>query len=881
MVGWHSVSKEDVLSQLKTSLSGISPNEVEKRRKEFGPNALKKVKGPTMLSIFLNQFRNPLVYLLIIASIASYFVGESFDSLMIMVIVLLNALLGFYQDWKAEKAIEALSAMFSKKARVIREGHDNIVDAVDLVPGDIIILEAGYEMPADARVIDCADLQTQEASLTGESQPIRKTASLMSLETRMPDRTNMVYAGTVAVNGFAKAVVVDTGMNTELGKIAGLTQSTESPKTHIEEVLESIAKKLVVVFLLLSASVSAIGIMLGRPLMDMLLIGIALAVAAVPEGLPAVVTITFALGLQRLSKVNTLVRRLPATETLGAITYIASDKTGTLTKNEMTVKKIFVDGKIIDVEGTGYSLKGGFSDKPQDLYKLLEIGALCNHASVEGTEVHGDPTEAALIVSAAKLGITSEELDKKHHILGELSFSESRKMMSVVTKDHGTKAAILNNKGAPENVLSNCSHYLQNGKVLKLDKKTRAGLLETNEEFAAQGYRVLGIAYRDLDKWDDGDGEAETGMVYVGSQVMIDPVRPEAIEAIKMARTAGIKITVVTGDHKATASAITKQIGLMDEPGAMAVDGAELDAMDDKELEEKIHRIKVFARVTPEQKMRVLNTLQKKGEIVAMTGDGVNDAPALKKADIGVAMGIKGTDVAKQTAQIVLADDNFMSIVRGIGEGRGIMINIKKFVYYLLSCNLAEVLILFFGMLFNWPLILLPVQLLWINLVTDSVTALSLGLEPRPLDVMKRPPSDPKENLLSARVLVALFGIGLLVAIVILALFSIELGESEDIARTMAFIGLIMAENYNLFNFKSFNLPLHKTPIFDNKYLIASVLFTITLSVIIIEVPMFAQLFHLVPLDFEHWIAIFGLGAIVLVAGETYKNLVYYKVLKI
>jgi Ca2+-transporting ATPase len=876
---WFAQSADSALRELSTSLKGLDESEVAKRQKKYGKNELEKKEGVSPITVFINQFKSPLVYLLIAAAAASFFIGHAFDALMIFAIVILNAFLGFHQDWKAEKAIEALSAMFKRKARVIREGRDHIIDAKELVPGDMIILEAGFEVPADCRIIESASLRTNEASLTGESLPIRKTAETLAKKTRLPERKNMAYAGSVAVNGFAKAVVVSTGMKTELGRIAGLTQTTESRKTHIEEVLESIARKLIVIFLILSASVSVIGILLGRDLFEMILTGIALAVAAVPEGLPAVVTITFALGLQKLGRVNTLVRRLPATETLGAITYIATDKTGTLTKNEMTVKRIFTDGKIVFVGGTGYSLKGKFSANTKSLKKVLEIGALCNHASVTAKEVHGDPTEAALLVAAAKAGMLRDDLDKKHKILGELSFTEDRKMMSVITSDHNG-GAIVNNKGAPESVLARCTHYEQNGKVKKLDKKMLKKFLDVNEELALDGYRVLAIAYKNIKKWKGRKDGAEQGMVYVGSQAMIDPVRPEAVEAIKTARRAGIRVTIVTGDHKSTATAIAKEVGLMIE-GRMAIDGAELDKMSDPELTEKIDKIKVFARVTPEQKMRVLGILQKRGEIVAMTGDGVNDAPALKKADIGVAMGIMGTDVARSTAEVVLADDNFTSIVKGIAEGRGILINIKKFVYYLLSSNLAEVFILFFGMLLNWPLILVPVQLLWINLVTDSITALSLGVDPKQKGIMREPPRDPNENLLSNRVLLGLGGIASVKTVLILLLFSFAMEESHAVARTMAFVGLILAENYNLFNFKSFTKPLHKCNPFDNKYMLAAVVFTIALSVVVVQTPEFATLFHAVPLTLDAWLLIIGLGSIVLIAGEIYKNLVHYKVLRI
>lgn len=878
MENWHALSSEKVLENLGSSTDGISEKEASGRLAKFGPNELKKEKGPSFLELFINQLKNPLIYLLLAASIGAFLLGEMFDAILMLAIVVLNAIIGSTQDWRAEKAIEALNAMFERKARVIRAGHERIIPAGELVPGDVIILEAGYDVTADCRILDSADLVVNEASLTGESLPVRKIERLIPESTRLPDRKNMCYAGTFATNGWAKAVVVSTGMETELGHIAGLTQSTPPRKTHIEEVLKVLSKKLAIVFLLISVAVALIGILLGNDIFEMVLTGIALAVAAVPEGLPAVVTLTFALGLQRLAAVNTLVRRLPATETLGAVTYIATDKTGTLTKNEMTVKKIIVDNIEIDVSGSGYDMEGVFSKRPFGLARLLEIGALCNHANVTKEGVTGDPTEAALIVSAAKAGIMQNELVKLHHVLGEISFSEDRKMMSVISRDH-SNTVIVNTKGAPENVLSECASYLKDGKQVRMSEKQKGLFQKDAERLAAQGYRVLAFAYRSVLGWKDGD-DVENNMVYVGLQAMIDPVRPEAQEAISTATRAGIKITIVTGDHKSTAVAIAKQIGLM-KKDSLAIDGAELDSMGDTELDKKIDRIKVFARITPEQKMRVLDTLQKRGEIVAMTGDGVNDAPALKKADIGVAMGIKGTDVARETAQIVLADDNLASIVSGVAEGRSMMLNIKKFVYYLLSCNIAEVLILFFGVILNWPLILLPVQLLWINLATDSITALALGVEPKPKGIMNQKPKDPKEPILPNKVFASLAALALIKTAIVLLLFSFELGNGEEIARTMAFAGLIVLENLNLFNFKSFDKPLHKVSIFDNTYLIVSFLLSIAMTFVIVQTPYLDFMFHLVPLNLMQWLTIFGLGLTIVVAGEIYKNLTYSGMVKI
>lgn len=837
-------------------------------------NQLERKEGPSILSILLNQFQNPLVYLLLVASLVSYMIGHELDALMILAIVIVNAVLGFSQDWKAERAMEAMSALFVKKARVLRAGKEEIIDAILLVPGDVIILEAGDEVPADARIIDIADLKVNEAPLTGESIPVSKLLEPVDEKTILPERQNMVYAGTLTMNGWAKAVIVATGMETELGKIAGLTQRVMKRKTHTEIMLGALTKKLILLFIFMCLAIVFVGVFIEqRDIADMVLVGISLAVAAIPEGLPAVVTIVFAIGLRRLSLVNTLVRKLSATETLGAITYICTDKTGTLTKNEMTAKMIYVDGEEILVSGTGYSTEGEFSKETESLHKLLEIGTLCNHASLKDGKILGDPTEASILVAAAKAGIHKENFDKQHHILGELSFSMERKMMSVITRNRD--GATVNTKGGPEPVIAKCTRLLANGKVVRISPAKRQALLEENERLAGMGYRILGFAYKDFKEGE----EHEEGLIYVGSMALIDPVRPEAVAAIKDARDAGIRVMIVTGDHKSTASSIADQVGLM-QSGSIAVDGSELAAMSEDELRKKIDRIKVFARVTPEQKMLVLGILQERGDIVAMTGDGVNDAPALKKADIGISMGKSGTDVARETADVILADDNFVSIVSGIREGRTIFLNIQKFVYYLVSSNIAEVMIIFIGMLLNWPLVLVPIQILWINLVTDSITALSLGLEPTPKDVMENPPRSPQASIMTARSSFAVLSIASVKTAIVLYLFSSFLGEGEAVARTMAFAGLIFAENFNLFNFKDLKKPLHKTNPFNNSYMLGALLITTLLTIVVVQLPALNLLFHTTPLDVEHWVLIAGMASLVLISGEMYKNLSYFGILK-
>ena len=682
----------------------------------------------------------------------------------------------------------------------------------------------------------------------------------------------MLFEGTVVMNGWAKAVVVETGMRTEIGKLAKLSEETKRAPTHAEKMLATLGKRLGAICLGLSGAVIVLGIIFGHNWLNMLLVGVSLAVAAVPEGLPAVVTITFALGVRRLTKAHTLIRKLSATDNLGSVTYICTDKTGTLTKGEMTVKKIFVDNQEIEVEGVGYETKGKFSKQTKGLKKLLEIGALCNHATLvekdDRKTIIGDPTEGALVVAAAKMGINKKKLDGKYPAVSEISFSAERKMMSTIHIIEGRK--YMYSKGAPEVILAKSKYILVNGKERKITKNDAKKIRQIEEKYSKEGLRILAMAYKKV----KGRG-VEKDLVFVGMQAMMDPPRKEVPDAIKVARRAGIKIIMITGDYKETAIAVANKIGLM-QKGSIAVDGRELEKMSEEELKQKIEKIKIFARTSPEQKMKILNVLRAKGETVAMTGDGINDAPALKRADVGIAMGITGTDVTKESADVVLVDDNFASIVKGIAEGRGIAMNIRRFVYYLISSNLGEIWIVFFAMLFKWPLILLAVQLLWMNLVTDSVSALALGMEPKEKDIMKRPPRDPKAPIISAKSFSALFGISWVKTIWVLWIFGLLFNINLTYARTMAFLGTILSEKFNLFNFKSFDKPLYKVSLKNNPYLLGAVLVTVALTAIVVQIPSLAKLLHIQPLTLNDWVLLIALASIVLFVGEIYKNIIYF-----
>ena len=860
----HSKTIEQVFRELKTTDKGLSQSEADERLKQYGLNEIKEEKKISPLKIFLGQFNSIVIWILIAATIISAFLREYVDAIVILIILILIAILGFMQEYRAERAIEALKKLTSLRATVVRDAQKMEIDAKQIVPGDIIVLETGDKIPADARLIEVFNLQTQEAALTGESQPVKKHTSQLEEKTSVADRKNMVFSGTIVVSGRAKAIVAATGMQTEIGKIAALIQEVKPEPTHLQKKLDQLGKWLAAAVIAVAVIVFLVGLLLHEAsLLDMLVIAVALAVAAIPEGLPAVVTISLALGTQRMLKRNALIRRLPSVETLGSTTVICTDKTGTLTVNEMTVKKLFVNGKIIDVEGVGYETKGQFLYKGKaagidDVELLLRIGILNNNAELKDGNLLGDPTEGALIVSAAKAGLIKEELEIEFPRIDEIEFTSERKMMTTINKHHGEKIAYV--KGAPEIVLNACNYIYINGKAKKLTEQDKNEILEINREFAGQALRVLGFACKTL-----VDTQPEKNLIFVGLQGMIDPPREEVKSAVEKCKKAGIKVIMITGDHEITARAVAKEIGL----AGKAITGAKLDEI--KNLEDFVDEITIFARVNPEHKLKIVDALKKRGHIVAMTGDGVNDAPALKKADIGIAMGITGTDVSKEASSMILTDDNFASIVNAIEEGRSIYDNIKKYVEYLLSSNLGEILTIFVAGILGMGLPVIAIQILWINLVTDGLPALALSVDPSEPDIMERQPRKPKEGIISKFMAVRMLITGFVMMLSTLIIFKLYSPKSNLIyAQTMAFTVLVVLQMFNVLNTKSEKTSVFKLGIFSNKYLILAIISSIALQFAVIYSP-FSRFFKTSPLSFFDWVIVILVSSSVLIVGEAVK----------
>ena len=853
---------EDVFKELKTGYRGLSEEDAKSRLQEYGLNEIKEKKKSSPLKIFFSQFKNFIIGILAVAMIISLIIGETLDALVIGIILFLNAIMGFVQEYRAEKAIEALKKLASLKANVVRDNKRKDIDAINLVPGDIILLETGDKVPADSRLIEIVNLETQESSLTGESTPVTKELKILPEKTPIADQKNMVFSGTIVTKGRAKAIVVKTGMNSEIGKIATLIEEEESKLTPLQIKLKQLAKLLGLATILIVIIVFFAGILTGKDTLEMFIAAVSLAVAAIPEGLPAVVTISLALGVQRMVKRHALVRKLPSVETLGSTTVICTDKTGTLTCDQMTVRKIYVNNKVIEVTGSGYETKGVFhiNNKiidPKPLNLLLEIGALCNDASLTEDGIIGDPTEAALIVSATKTSLLKSDLEKKNPRINELGFDSKRKRMSTLHKVENKK--IMYCKGAPDIILELCDRIIINGKISRLTRPLKKQILKQNEEFANEALRVLGFAYKETSALE------EKNLVFVGLQAMIDPPRPEVKDAIEKCKKAGIKVVMITGDHKTTAMAIAKEIGIEGE----AITGQDLDEM--KDFEKKVENIVIYARVNPEHKSKIIDALRKKGHIIAMTGDGVNDAPALKKADIGIAMGITGTDVSKEASAMILTDDNFASIVNAVEEGRGIYDNIKKFVEYLLSSNLGEILTIFIGIILGWPLPLIAIQILWVNLVTDGLPALALGVDPADPNIMSRPPRKPKEKVLSNHIIVRMFIVGIIMMIGTLGIFKLYNPESNlRYAQTIAFTTLVIFQMFNVLNCRSEQNSLFKIGIFSNKYLIAAILSSILLQVLVIHTSL-SKFFKTVPLSLMDWVYVILVSSTVLIVIEIIK----------
>ncbi|MBK7217757.1 MAG: cation-translocating P-type ATPase [Candidatus Promineofilum sp.] len=860
MTDWYQQETDDVLRQLATSFeSGLSSAEAHRRLEEYGPNELQAAAHISPWHILFQQFKNVLIIILLIATLLSAFLGHGIEAVAIAVIVLFAVLLGFVQEFRAEKAIEALRQMAAPTASVLRDGEEMELPAHDVVPGDVTFLRAGDKIPADVRLLEAINLQIEEAALTGESVPVEKqVAAIPAADLALGDRRNMGYAGTVATYGRGRAVVVGTGMNTEFGKIATMLQTIETGRTPLQENLDRVGAVLARASFVIVGIIVALGLFRGQDFIEMLIFGVALAVAVVPEALPAVVTISLAIGVQRMVKRHALMRRLPAVETLGSTSVICSDKTGTLTKDEMTVRKVHTAGQMFDVSGTGYephgqfSYNGGSTQPPEALRQLLRGAALASDAHIVHNEtenrwhVKGDPTEGALVVAAAKAGMAKAELDRTYPRLDEIPFtSETKRMTTLHQMPEGVMAF---SKGAPEIILEDCTQQMTADGVRPLDAADRARLLETAQEMAGQALRVLAVAA----KPETIIGQAEKGMTYLGMLGMIDPPRPEAKAAIATCNEAGIKAIMITGDHPLTARAVATELGLL--KNGRVVTGAELEAMDDAQFEQQVEDIEVYARVSPAHKLRVVTALQNRGHIVAMTGDGVNDAPALKKADIGIAMGITGTDVTKEAADMTLTDDNFASIVAAIEEGRGIFGNVKKYLMYLLSSNIGEIGLMAGATLLGLPLPLSAVQILSVNLATDGLPALALAVDPPEPDLMKRKPRDPRTGIFTRPVVILMLLGGIWSTIINLGLFiwADSSGRSHSEAMTMTFVSLVLIQFFKAYNFRSDRHSVLNKP-FANKWLNWAIIFDFLFLLVIVYVPWFHEPFGTFSLPWRDW----------------------------
>lgn len=886
----YALKAQAVLEHTRTdSERGLSDDAAAQGLSEFGPNRLEEVGGRSPWRQFADQFTEFIVLVLIGAALVSGLLREWLDAAAILVIVVLNAILGFIQQYRAERALEALKKMAAPLARVIRGGQIRNIPAEEVVPGDIIALEMGDLVPADARLLEDHLLKVDEASLTGESIPVKKVAGAVLDESApLGDRRNMVYSSTVVTYGKGKAVVTDTGMRTELGRIAHLVQTVGQEQTPLQERLEQVGRLLVYGCLLIVVVVFGLGLWRGVPLVEMFLTAVSLAVAAIPEGLPAVVTITLALGVRRMVQRNALIRKLPSVETLGSATVICTDKTGTLTQSEMTVRKIGFLDRIVDVTGDGYVPHGDFlldgqavGHEDHDLQLALKIAVLCNNASLkmdagEGSSwnIVGDPTEGALLTVAAKADLWRKDLEREYSLLAELPFDSNRKRMSTVWRaPAGAVTAYV--KGAPDVVIGLCTRVQQNGRVRQMTAKDKEQLLDLNSRLANEAMRLLAVAYRNL---PDGLGEptvedVEQDLVFAALVAMKDPPRTGAREAVVRARRAGLDVVMITGDHKSTAVAIANELDLCRESD-IAFTGEELDQIDDGELADVVDKVRVYARVSPEHKLRIVRAWKSQGHIVAMTGDGVNDAPALKEADIGIAMGITGTDVSKEASDMVLTDDNFASIVAAVEEGRAIFDNIRRFIHFLLSCNIGELLAMFLASLLGMPLPLLPIQILWVNLATDSLPALALAVETAEPGGMERPPRPPTEGVITRGMARMMAIQGLIIGLLTLGAFALEyyiLGGGVERARVMAFSTTIFAQNVHAFNVRSNRYSIFELGLFSNRWLVGAFCTVILSELAIIYVPFFQPIFKTMPLTLSDWGIVVGLGLMPLVIVEFIK----------
>lgn len=870
---WFSKEKDEVIRSLDSGLEGLTLNKVKQKQQEYGFNELRERERKSSFQIFLSQFKNTFSIMLIIAIIISVLLGwyeaqtlhdsridiETFiDGIAIGSIVVLNSVVGFVQEYRSEKAIEALKKLTNPTARVVRENKEKEIQAREIVPGDILVLEEGDRIPADARLLEIVDLSVDESVLTGESTAVSKITETLPANISIADRKNMIFTGTYVVNGRAKAIVTSTGINTQFGKISELVQKVDKEEIPLKKKLDNFAKKIGVIVIAAAAIIIVFSLIrTGSIEIELLLTSVALAVSAVPEGLPAVVTVTLALGARELSKNNAVVRRLASVETLGSTTIICSDKTGTLTKGEMTVRMIFVDEKSVEITGTGYHTKGEFKIdnstinplENEDIELILRIGALCNNSSIDESNILGDPTEAALLVAASKSGMELQKLKEQYPRISEIPFSSKRRLMTTI-HEVPKLGQIAYLKGSPEKILELSKFTHINGKEKLLNDTIKKNLLAKNEQMANKALRVLGFAYKVLSNdVSDNDGDKiERDLVFVGFMGMIDPPREEAKEAVKLCKKARIRVVMITGDHKLTAVTIAKELGILDTE--LALIGEELETKSDEEFEGIVEKVRVFARVSPEHKLRIVKTLKKLGHVVAMTGDGVNDAPAVKRADIGVAMGITGTDVTKEASDMVLGDDNFATIVNAVKGGRIIYDNIRKFIRFLVALNFTELLLIGSFALIGLPIPLLPVMILWLNLVTDGPPAMALSVDPPNDDVMRRPPRSPQEGVLSGNLKFILASTFIQLIVEIVAFWwGYNIKGSLQSARTMVFAVACFYELVVIWNCRSETRHAFRIGFLNNKALLASIMVSAFSTLFVIYIPAFQFLFQTISLD--------------------------------
>ncbi|WP_455367670.1 cation-translocating P-type ATPase [[Eubacterium] cellulosolvens] len=901
-LAWHTMQVNQALKALNSTVNGLSETEAKKRLKEYGPNELSQTKRISPFKIFVSQFKNILIIILLFATILSAVIGELIDAIVIVAIVFVATILGFTQEYRAERALEALKRILAPIVTVVRNGEEMNIFSREIVPGDILILNTGDRVAADARLIESINLQVNEAPLTGESLPVHKDQEQVPQNTPLPERHCMLFTGTTLTYGRGKAVVTSTGMSTEFGQIAKEVTTVVGEKPPLEIRMHEIGKLLGILALTVCFAVAGVGVLeeyifegsIGVDfLLEITLFAIALSVAAVPEALPAIVTGSLAIGMREMAKRNALVRKMSAVETLGSTTVICTDKTGTLTKGEMTVRKIYSEERSFNIKGVGYEPKGeitdleGSSDAYHNLQLLMEASILCNDAKLEFKSnrwtIKGDPTEGALIVVAEKAGFNQDKTRSQYPRIGEIPFSSERKRMSTIHQ-YPKSEKIVFAKGAPEVVIERCTHIQTNGRIEPLTAVKKSRILQINEDMAASALRVLALAYKKLAK-DDSIHDEETlenHLVFIGIVGMQDPPREEAIEAVKVAKKVKMIPIMITGDHKLTAVSIAKEMGIF-ENGDIALSGEDMENLIDEEFDQIVERVKVYARVSPIDKLKIVKAWKKKGHIVAMTGDGINDAPAIKHADIGISMGVTGTDVTKEAADMVLADDNFATIIKAIERGRWTYDNIKKYLTYLLQANIVEIIVLATGIFLTLPLyrefllFLLPAQILYINLATDGLPALALGLSPPDPDLMQRPPRDPKETVFTKDVKLFLFSMPLIMCpILIMIFFTTYPIWGLDHARTVLFLMFIFFELTVALNCRSLKHSIFKAR--PHRFLLISVVWETILIAILIFLPFTREAFHLTIPTLEDILIVIPICIVVFIALEAVKILAYRKI---